>query len=93
MSCKCSEHNGIDLINRDFHCSVDYLHQVLFTDSELLKKSWAFRKIDKMQLSEWLDNKMKMSYSLSLGVFGSARNSEELVILFVLSHSLGSLTS
>lgn len=66
-------------MNREFELSVDYLHKMLFTDNELIRKVWTFRKLLKVELSEWMDNKITTNYTIGLGAFGSAKTHETIV--------------
>lgn len=78
-SCRCVEHLGFELMNTEFELSLDYLHKMLFTDNELIRKVWTFRKLTKVELSEWKDNKITTSYTIGLGAFGSAKTCETIV--------------
>jgi hypothetical protein len=55
------------------------MRQLLFTENNTMSAFWKYRKLENMQLTEWVDGKLHMEYSMNLGAFGTAKNYEDLV--------------
>ena len=81
VSCECENHPGKDLLNRNFNLTVDFLHKLLFTQSELMSRQYQFRKLTNLNMSEWKDEMLRIEYSMNAGAFGTARIAEVLRVL------------
>ena len=44
-----------------------------------MKKFFAYRKLENVIVGEWIEDKMSLMYTVNLGAFGKAKNTEELV--------------
>lgn len=79
VSCGCAEHKGKELINQTYNLSVERLLELMFTETEINRKFWTFRKLDNVIITDWINNHKRLDYSNNLGAFGVALVTEELV--------------
>jgi hypothetical protein len=79
VGCQCDDHPGKELINKRYSLSVDYMKELLFTQNSMMSAFWKYRKLENVRLSEWVDGKQHLDYSMNLGAFGTAKNYEDLV--------------
>ncbi len=80
VSCECEEHPGRELINRTFNLSVKRLKQLIFTDSEVVRKFWKYRKLSNVQVTDWIDGCQQLDYSMNLGPLGTGKNVDNRVV-------------
>jgi hypothetical protein len=77
VSCGCVDHPGKEVMNQTFNLSVERIHKLVFTDSELMRELFAYRKCENVKIMDWVNGRGHLEYVCNLGAFGKSNNFED----------------
>ncbi len=96
IKCSC-DHQGKEMLNREFDFSVNYLFELMLGSTEFRQKYWESRKFGCLKVGAWIKqntgsilSSRVLEYTVDLGALGKPGNTENQVRIDLLRFSTGS---